>query len=101
MGSGASTSSTMRLRKALIIRAYNLRKADETLDEQFREYARRDSTLDNKLTITLLDVKNCLQLEDGTFWSSLEDLFRHCMGVSVSIIIIVYYCFNFYSYFYY
>ena len=34
MGGGAS--SLIRLRKALVIRAYNLRSAEQTLDEQFR-----------------------------------------------------------------
>ena len=84
MGSGVSSSSTMRLRKAIIMRAYNLRKADETLDEQFRVYSKRDPSQDNKLTITLQDVKKCLQLDDEALWTSVEDLFHHCMGVSVS-----------------
>lgn len=81
MGSGVSSSSTVRLRKAIVIRAYNLRKSDETLDEQFRPYAKRDHS--NKLTITLGDVKKCLQLDDGALWTSIEELFSHCMGISV------------------
>jgi hypothetical protein len=47
MGSGASTASSFRLRKALVIRAYNIRRQELkenaksciTLDEQFRPYA--------------------------------------------------------------
>ena len=83
MGSGVSSSSTMRLRKAIVIRAYNLRKADETLDEQFRVYAKRDPSQDNKLTITLQDVKKCLHLDDEALWASVEELFHHCVGVTV------------------
>ena len=95
MGSGVSSSSTMRLRKAIVIRAYNLRKADETLDEQFRVYATRDSSLENKLTINLHDVKRCLELDDGALWSSVQELFHHCMGVSVSKLFIrLYFCSN-------
>ena len=81
MGSGVSSSSTMRLRKAIVIRAYNLRKSDVTLDEQFRPYAKRDHL--NKLTITLENVKKCLELDDGALWTSVEELFEHCMGVTV------------------
>jgi hypothetical protein len=81
MGSGVSSSSTMRLRKAIVIRAYNLRKSDVTLDEQFRPYARRDHL--NKLTITLENVKKCLELDDGALWTSVKELFQHCMGVTV------------------
>lgn len=39
MGSGVS--SLVRLRKALVIRAYNLRGADQTIEEQFDKYAFR------------------------------------------------------------
>lgn len=81
MGSGVSSSSTMRLRKAIVIRAYNLRKPDVTLDEQFRPYAEKGHL--NKLTITLENVKKCLELDDGALWTSVEELFQHCMGVTV------------------
>ncbi len=37
MGSGVS--SMLRLRKTLVIRAYNLRGKDETVEEQFSKYA--------------------------------------------------------------
>ncbi len=39
MGGGAST--LIRLRKALVMRAYNLRNGAQTFDEQFRQYAYR------------------------------------------------------------
>jgi len=39
MGGGAS--SLIRLRKALVMRAYNLRNSQQTLDEQFRPFSYR------------------------------------------------------------
>jgi hypothetical protein len=39
MGAGASAAGNTRLRKAIIMRAYNTRQADETLEDQFRKYA--------------------------------------------------------------
>ena len=38
---GAGASSLNRLRKAVLMRAYNVRQSDETLEEQFRKYAYR------------------------------------------------------------
>lgn len=75
MGSGAS--SLARVRKALIIRAYNLRKNDETLDEQFRKFSYRNPA--GQLCISLNDVKNCLDIEPGEYtW--IEKLFCHSLG---------------------
>jgi hypothetical protein len=39
---GAGASSMNRLRKALLMRAYNIRNSDETLEEQFRKHAYRE-----------------------------------------------------------
>ncbi len=75
MGSGAS--SLVRLRKAVLIRAYNLRKADETLEEQFRKYSFRSA--EKQLCIAIADIKQCLCMEPGEYlW--IEDLFRHTTG---------------------
>lgn len=79
MGSGVSTSSTVRVRKSIIIRAYNLRKADETIDEQFCIYANR---IENKLVIKLEDIKACLKMEDGALWSSMVEIFQQCISVN-------------------
>lgn len=40
-----SASSLNRLRKALVMRAYNIRKSDETLDELFRPHAYRSPSI--------------------------------------------------------
>jgi hypothetical protein len=75
MGSGAS--SLVRLRKAILIRAYNLRKPDETLDDQFRKYSYRNG--ENQICISISDIKQCLCMEPGEYlW--IEDLFRHTSG---------------------
>lgn len=61
MGAGASSqtspSSLNRLRKALIMRAYNIRKSDETLDELFKPQAYRSSS---GLYISVSSVKKIL-----------------------------------------
>lgn len=69
MGSGASILS--RVRKALVIRAYNLRAADQTLIEQFLPYSfQKDG---QGLYITVDSVKKCLKLDNGEYkW--IEDL---------------------------
>ena len=84
MGGGISAPSVNRLRKTIVIRAHNQRKKDETLEEQFRPFAVR-STATNKLFLSLIDVKKCLNLEDdGTaLWSSIEELLCHCAGADV------------------
>ncbi len=72
MGSGAS--SLLRLRKALLIRAYNLRSADETIDDQFRKFSYRNA--DKQLCIAISDIKRCLNMEPGEYlW--IEDIFGH------------------------
>ena len=84
MGVGVSS---LRLRKALVIRAYNLREEDETLDEQFRKlcyYSNleengsgngsrdgRDSGSESgsgkgELTLNLDDVKEYLGFNSGS-----------------------------------
>ena len=70
---GAGASSLMRLRKALVIRAYNSRKKEETLHEQFFPYAYRKN---NILYISLDDVKRVLSLDAP--W--VDELFKRCVG---------------------
>lgn len=78
MGSGSS--SLPRLRKALIIRAYNVRKEDETLDELFREYAHWK---DNLLYISYNDIRKCLRIESGEYaW--IDTLFYSMFGGMVN-----------------
>jgi len=64
MGGGAS--SLIRLRKALVIRAYNLRKAELTLDEQFRPHAIRQvifySSHFSPYSMLLISVQLCCLL---------------------------------------
>jgi hypothetical protein len=75
MGAGASV---LRLRKALVIRSYNLRAPDETVEEQFKRFAYRD---DGVLKIKLEDVKSALGMdtESGEYlW--VGELFRHTFG---------------------
>jgi len=75
MGAGASTLA--RLRKAIVIRSYNLRQPNETVDEQFRKYAHRSSN--NALYITTEDVRRCLGMEAGEYgW--VDDLLKHSFG---------------------
>ena len=80
MGSGGSTlNSLVRLRKAICIRAHNLRAADETLEDQFAKYSFKKN--DNKRYICLQDVKQALSTDAP--W--IEDLFRNLIG-NVSIL---------------
>ena len=63
MGSGVSTLN--RLRKALVIRAYNLRPSDQTLIEQFLPFSfQKDS---QGLYITIENIKKCLKLDNGEY----------------------------------
>ena len=93
---GAGASSLGRLRKAIVIRSYNLRKPNETVDEQFRKFARRGE--DNVLYITMDDVRKCLGMEAKEYeW--IENLFQHTFGgqvrcflcCAVSVVIFSYY----------
>jgi hypothetical protein len=78
---GGGVSSLSRLRKAIVIRAYNLRKPDETLDDQFRRFAVRD--VDGVLYISFDNIKRCLLMETKEYdW---VDMFlQHSFGTEVS-----------------
>lgn len=69
---GAGASSLIRLRKALVLRAYNLRSSQQTLEEQFRPIAFRENGV---LYIALADVSKFLSVDAP--W--LEDLFVQIM----------------------
>eukprot|EP01041_Mallomonas_annulata_P008592 gene8592-17721_t len=75
---GAGASSLMRLRKTLVIRAYNTRKGDETLEEQFKPYIYRKTN--NKEYISLEDIKSALSLDAP--W--VDDLFKRCIGETIT-----------------
>lgn len=67
MGGGISIS--FRLRKALLMRAYNVRSKDSvilTIEDQFRPYAFKSN--DGKLEISLESIRKCLNLEDSANW---------------------------------
>ena len=77
---GAGASSLARLRKAIVIRSYNLRKPGESVDEQFRHCATRDA--DNGLCIGIDDIRKCLSMESKEYeW--IEHLFKHTFGGQV------------------
>lgn len=80
MGAGASShtspSALNRLRKALVMRAYNIRQSDETLGELFRPHAYRSS---NVFYISVSAVKKTLA-EDAP-WVDL--LFEQVVGHEV------------------
>ena len=78
MGSGAS--SLNRIRKAIVIRAYNLRKPDETWEDQFRRFATRDA--DGVLQISVRNIKSCLMMESKDYdW--VDAFFQHTFGDQV------------------
>lgn len=78
---GAGASSLNRLRKAVVIRAYNLREPDATVDDQFRRFAVRAA--DNSLYITISNVRKCLGMESKEHeW--VDDLLHHAFGTQVS-----------------
>jgi hypothetical protein len=72
MGSG--TSSIARLRKSLVIRAYNLRQPDATIDQQFKSYAKRKD--DGNIYISFSDIKTCLQYTNANSTCWLDDLLQ-------------------------
>jgi hypothetical protein len=83
MGAAASTgNSILRLRKALAIRAYNVRDSEETLDEQFKKFALRKPG-ETRLYITLVDVKRCLEVEPDSLW--VDELFKRCTNGNENI----------------
>ena len=116
MGSGASTdragssNSVLRLRKALVIRAYNLRRKDETLHAQFKKFAhqkatsKKDSSVaiingksqagSGALYISMDNIKKCLSLDGRSSPSTdsngsetcswVDDLFLYTLGATVS-----------------
>lgn len=105
MGAGAScdapipvtNAAVMRLRKAIVIRSYNLRKGSSnnkdgaalhapiitnsmTLDDQFRKYTCRGP--DNALYITVRELRRCLDMEsDEYIW--IEQLLEHLFNGQV------------------
>lgn len=80
MGGGAST--LIRLRKAIVIRSYNLREPDQTLDQQFRRFAVQGS--DGKQYITVENIRSCLRMESKEYeW--IDYLFQHTFGGRVSV----------------
>jgi len=81
MGGGAS--SLIRLRKAIIIRSYNLRKPDETVDQQFRRFAVRGE--DGVMIISLHNIRNCLEMESKEYdW--IDHLFLRIFGGQVTTV---------------
>ena len=74
MGVGVSS---LRLRKALVIRAYNLRQDDETLDEQFRKLcycSNQDENGHGDLFLNLDDVKEYLGFGSETSGTTFDRL---------------------------
>ena len=56
---GAGASSLARLRKAIVIRSYNLKKPNQTIEELFKSYTFRSKN-DGVLYIKLDDIRLCL-----------------------------------------
>lgn len=70
---GAGASSLPRVRKALLIRAHNMRAADQTLIDQFLPFAFRGP--DHQMHILPSQIQNCLNMnKTDYFW--LEDLLK-------------------------
>lgn len=72
MGSGAS--SVMRLRKALLMRCFNVKGQDQTLEERFSSFAFKEN---GRSVILVKDIKTALCLENGT---GLCELFNSFVG---------------------
>ena len=66
---GAGASSMNRLRKAILMRAYNVRNSDETLEEQFRKYAYRK--VSTWLAFSRLECSNVLIREINCTFQSI------------------------------
>ena len=81
MGAGASLG---RLRKAVVIRSYNLRRPDQTVEEQFKCFTFR-SVDDGQLYIRLSDIRNCLGM-DSKDYGWIEELFAHTFGGKVATV---------------
>ena len=69
MGVGVSS---LRLRKALVIRSYNLRETDETLEEQFRKISTQNEE-SGEIQLNLDDVKEYLGFGVGSSGASKVD----------------------------
>lgn len=85
MGSGASSQNS-RLRKAIVIKAYNCRQSEETFQEQFKKYAYRKNAK-SKLYISLAKVKVALGLDAS--WA--DSLFKNTIGEVIDEIEFVYF----------
>lgn len=72
MGAGASSSNS-RLRKALILRAYNARENGDTLEDQFKKYTYKKGS---KTLISIEKVKSSLSMDAP--W--VDELFRKSLG---------------------
>jgi hypothetical protein len=97
MGGGVSTTNSIsRLRRTLVIKAYNLRRSDESLDDQFRKYTHKNA--DNVLFLSISAIKECLAFDSNSLW--IDDLFTQCLGPEVVpylfISLIMNYLFNIY-----
>jgi hypothetical protein len=75
MGVGVSS---LRLRKALILRSYNLRKEDQTMEEQFSHLGERGE--DGEYYISLDGVKDYLGFGES---SQVEGTYRRLLGGSL------------------
>jgi hypothetical protein len=63
MGAGASSFS--RLRKAVLIRAYNLRPSDQSLIDQFLPYTYQKEG--KGLYIEISQIKKCLKMDSAEY----------------------------------
>lgn len=78
---GGGVSSLNRLRKAIVIRAYNLRKPDDTVDDQFRRFAVRGA--DGVLYISFENIKRCLVMETKEYeW--IDQFLHRSFGTEVT-----------------
>jgi hypothetical protein len=94
---GAGVSSMNRLRKALVMRAYNLRKPGETLHDFFKKHTYRKVSVlpifilislshlseDGQLYISLFAVKKALSV--NAQW--VDELFHNVLGGNVSALL--------------
>jgi hypothetical protein len=85
MGGGVSSSASrvLRLRKSIVIRAYNVRPSlESTLDEQFKKEAARNATGD--VIISLDSIRAILKLGAAeSLWLSIRDNIIFCLGDAV------------------
>ena len=55
--------SSLRLRKALVLRSYNLRNDDQTMEEQFAHLCDEE---DGQIYISIDSIKNYLNFDEGS-----------------------------------